>query len=90
MITEKNSQDIFNADKTGLFYRCTQDKTLTFEGEQCSGGKQSKRQITVRRSYLSKDGFEKLQLLIIGKSANPRCFKNVKLNVKYFENKTKR
>lgn len=89
MIKEKNF-DIFNADETGLFYGCTQDKTLTFEREQCSCGKQSEKQITVRRNYLPLDGFEKLLLLIIVKSANPKCFKNVKLNIKYFENKTER
>jgi len=42
MIKSKNPKDIFNADETGLFYRCTPDKTLAFKGERCSGGKQSK------------------------------------------------
>ena len=29
-------KDIFNADETGLFFRCMPDKTLSFRGEQCS------------------------------------------------------
>lgn len=32
-------------------------------------------------------GTEKLPLLVIGKSANPRCFKNKKLPVAYMSNK---
>ena len=42
MIKETPAKDIFNVDKTGLFYKCTPDKTLTFQGDHCSGGKNSK------------------------------------------------
>ena len=42
MIEETPAKDIFNVDKTGLFYKCTPDKTLTFKGDHCSGGKNSK------------------------------------------------
>jgi hypothetical protein len=46
MIKSKNPKNICNAGKTGLFYRCTPDKTLAFKGERCSGGKQSKERVT--------------------------------------------
>lgn len=34
-------KDIFNADKTGLFYQCLPDKTAMFKNEECREGKQS-------------------------------------------------
>ncbi|XP_046400914.1 tigger transposable element-derived protein 4-like [Ischnura elegans] len=47
------------------------------DDEKCHGGKLSKERITLLvGAYM--DGSEKLPLLMIGKSANPRCFKNVK------------
>lgn len=80
-----DSNDIFNADETGLFYRLTPDKTLKFIGESCVGGKMSKVRITVLVAA-NMSGTEKRKLFIIGKSANPRCFKNRTLPVKYRSN----
>ncbi|XP_033228933.1 tigger transposable element-derived protein 4-like [Belonocnema kinseyi] len=59
-----------------------------FKGEECSSGKPSKVRITVlvgANSY----GTEKLPFLTIGKSANPRCFKNVKTKPCEYESKNK-
>jgi hypothetical protein len=79
--------DVFNADETGLFYKCLPTKTFTFKGQECHGGKMSKERITVLLCANS-SGSEKLPLLIIGKSKKPRCFKNVKtLPVEYTNNK---
>lgn len=39
--------DVYNADETGLFYKCMPNKTLAFKNEKCIGGKQSKDRITV-------------------------------------------
>lgn len=72
-----SEHDIFNADETGLFYKLTPDRTLKFKGEQCSGGKLSKERITVM-VCANMSGNEKRKLLVIGKTARPRCFKNVK------------
>ena len=33
--------DIYNADKTGLFFKITPNKTLEFTSVQCQGGKRS-------------------------------------------------
>lgn len=76
-IQGKDPKDIFNADETGLFYRCIPNKTLAFKGERCSGGKLSKERITLLIGA-NMDGSEKLPLFMIGKSKNPRCFKNMK------------
>jgi hypothetical protein len=65
----------------------TPDRTLKFKGEKCVGGKLSKDRITVLVCANS-DGTEKRKVLVIGKSKNPRCFKNVKsLPVRYSANK---
>nr|XP_002735168.1 PREDICTED: tigger transposable element-derived protein 6-like [Saccoglossus kowalevskii] len=80
-------RDIFNADETGLFFRLMPNKTLSFKNDVCSGGKTSKERLTVMLCA-NMDGSEKLKPLVIGKSKNPRCFKNVKsLPVDYKANK---
>lgn len=87
MIGETDAKNVFNVDETGLFYKCTPDKTLAFKNEKCSGGKLSKERITVLIGA-NMDGTEKLPLLVIGKSTHPRCFKNVNsLPVQYEANK---
>jgi hypothetical protein len=80
-------KDVFNADETGIFFRLTPDRTLKFKGEKCVGGKLSKERITAL-VCANAAGTEKKKLLVIGKSKNPRCFKNVKnLPVRYSANK---
>ena len=77
LIREYRPCDIFNADETGLFYKCLPSRTLAFKGETCSGGKIPKERITMLVAA-NMDGSEKLPLLIIGKFEKPRCMKNVK------------
>lgn len=78
--------DIYNADETGLFYKCLPERTLAFKGESCHGGKHSRERITVLLCT-NKDGSDKRIPLVIGKSAKPRCFTNVKkLPVVYHSN----
>lgn len=80
-------KNVFNADETGLFFKCLPDRILTFKNEKCHGGKLSKERVTLLFA-VNMDGSEKLRLLFIGKSAKPRCFKNVKsLPVTYRNNK---
>lgn len=79
--------DVFNADETGLFFKCLPNKTLAFKHEKCHGGKRSKERLTVMVAS-NMAGTEKLPLLVIGKSKNPRCFKGTKsLGVNYTNNK---
>lgn len=87
IIKDYAPEDIYNADETGLFYKCLPDKTLCFKGEKCFGGKQSKERLTVL-PVCNWTGSHKMRLLVIGKSANPRCFKNAgDLPVDYVSNK---
>ena len=69
-------KDIFNADEFGLFFQALPNRTFELKGEKCIGGKHSKLRFT-GISAASATG-EKLPMLVIGKSKNPRCFKNVK------------
>uniref|UniRef100_A0A2S2NVD0 Tigger transposable element-derived protein 4 n=1 Tax=Schizaphis graminum TaxID=13262 RepID=A0A2S2NVD0_SCHGA len=81
-------EDIFNAGETGIYYRLTPDKTLKFKGEKCVGSNLSKERITVFVAA-NMSGTEKRKIMVIGKSKNPRCFKNIKrLPVTYKANKS--
>uniref|UniRef100_A0A8C4SFH0 HTH CENPB-type domain-containing protein n=1 Tax=Erpetoichthys calabaricus TaxID=27687 RepID=A0A8C4SFH0_ERPCA len=87
IVQDYSPDDVFNADETGLFFKCTPDKTMTFKGEPCHGGKKSKERVTLLLGA-NMSGLEKLPALIIGKSLKPRCFKNVKsLPMHYKANK---
>lgn len=77
LIENYESRDVFNADETGLFFKCLPDRTLSFMNEKCHGGKNSKERVTLLFGT-NMDGSEKLRPLMVGKSAKPRCFKNLK------------
>ena len=78
--------EIYNADETGLFYQLLPHRTLHFRGKKCTGGKRSKNCISVLLCS-NRSGTDKLKPLVIGKSKNPRCFKNVcSLPVDYANN----
>lgn len=68
--------DVFNADETACFYQLLPDKTMNFKGEKCKGGKKSHLRVSVLFCCNS-TGTEKLKPLLTGKSAKPRCLKNV-------------
>ena len=69
-------KDIFNADEFGLFYQALPSKSMHFKNERCTGGKFSKVRLTGLAAANATG--EKLPMFVIGKSAKPRCFKNVK------------
>ncbi|XP_019894080.1 tigger transposable element-derived protein 6-like [Musca domestica] len=77
LIKYYDANDIFNADETGLFYKCLPDHTFCFKDEKCHGGKHSKERVTLLFAA-NMDGTEKLKPLLIGKSAKSRCFKNIR------------
>lgn len=64
-------EDIFNMDETGLFFR--QKPLRSLAKEAAPGNKMNKERITVALTANS-TGSERLRLLIINKSARPRCF----------------
>jgi hypothetical protein len=78
--------DVFNVDETGLFWQLLPSRTMAFRGMRCTSGKKSKERLTALVGA-NMSGTEKLPLLIIGKSAKPRCFKNAKIPLEYTANK---
>ena len=69
-----------------MYFQCLPNKTLSFKGESCSGGKQSKKRFTVLVAA-NMTGSKKLPLLVIGKSNKPRAFKNKTVPLPYKANK---
>ncbi|CAB5360537.1 unnamed protein product [Rhizophagus irregularis] len=78
---------IYNMDETGLFYRRLEpDRTLATK--RLHGCKKNKERLSVALCS-NADGSHKLNPLIIGKFANPRCFKNINIRnlpIKYRNN----
>lgn len=88
ILRKYSPMNIYNADETALFYKLTPEKTLEFKNVSCQGGKRSKERLTVLVCS-NMSGDDKVPLLVIGKSANPRCFKNVKTLPVEYKNNTK-
>ena len=66
ILSKYKLNDIFNADKFGLFYQRFCDKTNNLSGEKCSGGIISKVKLTgMATTSVTR---EKLEMLVIGKS----------------------
>lgn len=74
-----DEKDVANCDETALFYRAIPQKSISFKGDSCAGGKMSKDRLSVLLCAFADGKVEKP--LVIGKSAKPRCFKNVDLNL---------
>ncbi|KAL7291808.1 hypothetical protein TKK_0014589 [Trichogramma kaykai] len=86
LAAQYNPSDIYNADETALYYRALPESCYLFRHENAKGSKTCKERITVL-VCASMVG-EKKDFLVIGKSANPRCFKLVKKLPVDYENNT--
>ncbi|GFT00658.1 jerky protein homolog-like [Trichonephila clavipes] len=81
LIAEGNysPQQIYNADETGLNFRALPKKSLASQDEKSAPGyKISKDRVTLM-ACSNAFGNHKLPLMVIGKSAKPRAFKNVNI-----------
>lgn len=47
LLREYENRNIFNADETGLFFKCDPTKTLAFKSDPCFGGKRSKERVSI-------------------------------------------
>jgi hypothetical protein len=80
--------DVYNADESGLYWRALPNNTYYVNEDECKGQKRSKERVTFL-AITNWDGSDRKRLIVIGKSKNPRCFKNIKsLPVRYYANKT--
>src|SRR3989440_1894227 len=87
LLSKYRPEDVYNADETGLFFQMTPNQTLATK--LVKGKKKDKERITVLLCT-NATGTDKLKPLVIGKSANPRCFKHIRkenLDAKYEANK---
>ena len=75
-----SSNDIFNCDETGLYYKQLPRGTLSEKGDSLKGGKLQKERLSIL-FCVSATG-EKLKPLVIGKAACPRIFKTNKIILK--------
>lgn len=82
---------IFNCDETGLNYKMLPEKTLAAKAEAAAPGyKHSKDRVTILACSNATANL-KMELLMIGKSKNPRIFKTISksaLPVKYCNQKS--
>ncbi|XP_062500428.1 jerky protein homolog-like [Corticium candelabrum] len=82
-----SSDQVFNADETGLWWRLMLSKSLVCRGERrAKNFKKAKERVTLL-GCASASGTCRLPLAFINKSAKPRCFKNMDMNnlpVHYF------
>ena len=69
---------MFNWDETAVFYRALPERTLAVKGTDCYDGKRSKERLSV--VLLCSGTGEMITPVVIGKSQQPRCFKNLNID----------
>lgn len=85
LVLNYEPKDIFNADESGLFFRALPNSTLIKKGDQTRGFKSSKERLTLLFICNATGDYKKV--IVIGKSKNPRCFKNKILPLEYYSQK---
>ena len=68
---------VFNCDETGLYYKLLPQKSLAAHFEKSADGRKTQNERITINACSNGTGKVKLPLLFIGKSKNPRCFKNI-------------
>ena len=76
------NKDIYNMDKSALFWKMTLDGTLGTE--QNAGSKNDKAYITINLAC-NVTGSHKLEPGFIGKAAKPQCFGRSSINIQNFQ-----
>lgn len=69
---EYTADNIWNLDETGCFWRALPDRSLVQAKISCKGGKKSKNCVMV--AFFANATGTKEKLVVIYKSASPRCF----------------
>lgn len=83
------SDDIWNMDETGLFWKALPDRGFVVKGRACKGGKKVKERFTV--AFFVTAAGKKEKPIVIWKSENPRCLKRFDkslLPVDYYSQKS--
>jgi hypothetical protein len=69
---------VFHCDETGLYYKLLPQKSLAAHFEKSADGRKTQKERVTINACSNASGTIKLPLLLIGKSKNPRCFKNIR------------
>ncbi|CAF4468475.1 unnamed protein product, partial [Rotaria sp. Silwood2] len=90
ILEQYNPVDVYKCDETSLYYKLMSDRSLIVNKDDCIAGKKSKERFTVL-FCANWTGNDKLNSVVIGKAAKPRCFRNLdmkKLPVTWYSNRT--
>jgi len=74
LASEYPPNNVLNMDESGLFWKLSPNRTLATEPG--SGGKKTKDRVIIVLTT-NATGSDKIEPWIIGKSKEPRCFKNI-------------
>ena len=75
LLQEYVSENMWNLNETGCFWRALPDHGFGKKGSQCKGEKKAKKRVTVALIANATGGKE--AAIIVRKSAKPRCFKGI-------------
>ncbi|KAI1001263.1 hypothetical protein K3495_g6937 [Podosphaera aphanis] len=78
LATEYHTDDIYNCDKSGLFWKMTTKRGLSTTS--VSGSRKTKARVTAHFCCYA-SGRDKVPIWFIGTSANPRCFGSAGINI---------
>ncbi|XP_030767450.1 jerky protein homolog-like [Sitophilus oryzae] len=76
-------EQVYNADESALFWRVLPNTTWVHKDEKSAPGRKVSKDRVTFMPCSNASGTHKLPLLVLGKSKNPRVFKNAQLPVKY-------
>lgn len=83
-------EQIYNADETGLFWKCLPSRTAVIKGKCTVPGHNSFEERVTVMCCTNATGLHKLKLCVVGKAKKPRSFKStdtLNLPVSYFSQK---
>lgn len=70
------SEQVYNADESAIFWRTLPDTTWVHQDEKSAPGRKISKDRLTFMPCCNAAGSHKLPLLVLGKAANPRAFKN--------------
>ena len=85
MLRDRELEDIYNMDEIGIFHRMIPRRTLATKAE----GQEKQKERATQAVCANASGNDKLPIMLIGKSENPRCFRGIRkenLGVTYKSN----
>lgn len=77
IVRHLSPSQIFNADESGLYFKCTPSSTFVTKDESSAPGRKGNKERVTFMPCANADGSFKLPLMMIGKSKRPRALKNV-------------